>query len=83
MVGLAETWLDEESEKGLAMAGYGVVCASRRKSGSYYVLLKVEVYLSLSTQQELTPNTKTSKTIAVAHCDDTTYGSSHDLPRLH
>ena len=34
VVGLAETWLDEESEKGLAMGGYGVVCASRKgKSG--------------------------------------------------
>ena len=29
VVGLAETWLDEESEKGVAVSGYGVVCASR------------------------------------------------------
>ena len=30
VVGLAETWLDGESEKGVAMEGYGVVCASRK-----------------------------------------------------
>ena len=30
VVGLAETWLDVESEKGLAVAGYGAVCASRK-----------------------------------------------------
>jgi hypothetical protein len=31
VVGLAETWLDEESEKGVGMERYGVVCASRRE----------------------------------------------------
>ena len=29
VVGLAETWLDRESEGGLAVGGYGAVCASR------------------------------------------------------
>ena len=33
VVGLAETWLDEESEKGLAVGGFGVVCALRSKKG--------------------------------------------------
>ena len=32
-VGLAETWLDAESEKGGGLSGYGVVCASRRERG--------------------------------------------------
>ena len=31
VVGLAETWLDEESEKLVAVRGYEVVCASRRR----------------------------------------------------
>ena len=31
IVGLAETWLDEESEKALTMRGYQAVCASRKK----------------------------------------------------
>ena len=33
IVGLAETWLDEESEKGVAVRGYGAVCASREEEG--------------------------------------------------
>ena len=33
VVGLAETWLDEESEKGMSVDGYSVVCASRRGKG--------------------------------------------------
>ena len=33
VVGLAETWLDEESEKRVALGGMGVVCASRRDQG--------------------------------------------------
>jgi exonuclease III len=28
VVGLAETWLDAENEKGVGMEGYEVVCAS-------------------------------------------------------
>ena len=40
VVGLAETWLDEESEKGLSVGGYGAVCASRkRKQGGGVALL--------------------------------------------
>ena len=33
VVGLAETWLDAESEKEMAVKGYGVVCASREEKG--------------------------------------------------
>ena len=32
-VGLAETWLDAESEKRVGLSGYGVVCASRKEKG--------------------------------------------------
>ena len=39
IVGLAETWLDEESEKGLSVGGYGAVCASRRVKGGGGVAL--------------------------------------------
>ena len=40
VVGLAETWLDAESEKGLCVGGFGAVCASRkRKSGGGVALL--------------------------------------------
>ena len=40
VVGLAETWLDAESEKGVSVRGYGAVCASRRvKSGGGVALL--------------------------------------------
>ena len=42
VVGLAETWLDGESEKGLAMEGYSVVCKSRRsrKGGGVAMLVR-------------------------------------------
>ena len=40
VVGLAETWLDEESEKALTMRGYQAVCASRKnKAGGGVALL--------------------------------------------
>ena len=40
VVGLAETWLDEESERRLAVKGYRAVCASRRgRSGGGVALL--------------------------------------------
>ena len=40
VVGLAETWLDTESEKGLCVGGFGAVCASRkRKMGGGVALL--------------------------------------------
>ena len=32
-VGLAETWLDDESEKMLKVKGYSAVCASRKLKG--------------------------------------------------
>ena len=42
VVGLAETWLDEESEKTLSVRGYGAVCASRsgRSGGGVALLLR-------------------------------------------
>ena len=42
VVGLAETWLDEESEKLVSVRGYGAVCASRsrRSGGGVAVLLR-------------------------------------------
>ena len=39
VVGLAETWLDEESEKNVSLEGYGMVCASRRGRGGGVALL--------------------------------------------
>ena len=40
VVGLAETWLDEESEKSVAVEGYEMVCASRKmRSGGGVALL--------------------------------------------
>ena len=41
VVGLAETWLDEDSEKGLAVVGYSAVCASRKRSGGGGVALLI------------------------------------------
>ena len=42
VVGLAETWLDAESEKGVTMAGFEVVCASRKvkKGGGVALLIR-------------------------------------------
>ena len=42
VVGLAETWLDGESEKGVSVAGYGAVCMSRkeRRGGGVALLIK-------------------------------------------
>ena len=40
VIGLAETWLDEESERNVAVAGYSGVCASRKeRSGGGVALL--------------------------------------------
>ena len=40
VVGLAETWLDGESEVGFKVGGFSVVCASRKKrSGGGVALL--------------------------------------------
>ena len=41
VVGLAETWLDGESEKGLSVRGYGAVCASRKKRAGGGVALLI------------------------------------------
>ena len=41
VAGLAETWLDEESEKGLAMKGYRALCASRKKKAGGGVALLI------------------------------------------
>ena len=38
-VGLAETWLDEESEKRMTVKGFSVVCASRKGRGGGVALL--------------------------------------------
>ena len=35
VIGLAETWLDEESEKGLTLQGFSAVCASRKQRGGW------------------------------------------------
>ena len=42
VIGLAETWLDEESEKTVAVEGYGLVCASRSagRGGGVALLVK-------------------------------------------
>ena len=53
VVGLAETWLDEESEKGLAMSGYGVVCASRKESSGGGVALLVRDGLTYRVRPDL------------------------------
>ena len=53
VVGLAETWLDGESEKGLAMEGYGAVCASREKSGGGGVALLLRDRLTYRVRSDL------------------------------
>ena len=42
IVGLAETWLDAESESGLAVEGYAAVCASRssKRGGGVALLIR-------------------------------------------
>ena len=42
VIGLTETWLDEESEKRFSVEGYRAVCASRRKKGGGGVALLIE-----------------------------------------
>ena len=53
VVGLAETWLDAESEKGLAMGGYGVLCASRRRKAGGGVALMIRGGLTYRERQDL------------------------------
>ena len=53
VVGLAETWLEEESEKGLAVDGFGALCASRRKKGGGGVALLVRDGLTYRGRPDL------------------------------
>ena len=47
VVGLVEKWLDEESEKGLAMNGYGALCASRKRKRDGGVALMTDLHTGL------------------------------------
>ena len=53
VVGLADTWLDAESEKGVSMMGYGVVCASRRSKAGGGVALMVRDGLTYRERPDL------------------------------
>ena len=53
VVGLVETWLDEESEKGLAVDGYGALCASRKERGGGGVALLVRDALTYRGRPDL------------------------------
>ena len=53
LVGLAEMWLDAESEKGLAMRGYGAVCASRKEKGGGGVALLLRDGLTYRERPDL------------------------------
>ena len=53
VVGLAETWLDEESEKNVSVAGYGVVCASRKRQSGGGVALLVRDGLTYRERPDL------------------------------
>ena len=53
VVGLAETWLDEESEKGLVVSGFGAVCASRKGKGGGGVALLVRDGLTYRERPDL------------------------------
>ena len=53
VVGLAETWLDAESEKGMAVKGYGVVCASRKGKGGGGVALMIRDGLTYRERPDL------------------------------
>jgi len=53
VVGLAETWLDAESEKGVGMEGYGVVCASRKEKRGGGVAVFVREGLTYKTRPDL------------------------------
>jgi hypothetical protein len=53
VVGLAETWLDGESEKGVGLEGYVVECALRKDKGGGGVALFVKEGLTYKTQPDL------------------------------
>ena len=52
-VGLAETWLDAESEKKVGLSGYGVVCTSRREKGGGGVAVFVRDGLTYRERPDL------------------------------
>ena len=53
VVGLAETWLDEESEKNVAVSGFGVVCASRSRMRGGGVALLIRDGLTYRERPDL------------------------------
>ena len=53
IVGLAETWLDDESEKALTMRGYQAVCASRKKKTGGGVALLIRDGLVFKERPDL------------------------------
>ena len=53
VVGLAETWLDEVSEKMVAVGGYGALCASRKEGTGGGVALLVRDGLSYRERPDL------------------------------
>ena len=53
VVGLAETWLDAESEKRVGLEGYVVECASRQDKGGGGVALFIKEGLTYKTRPDL------------------------------
>ena len=53
VIGLAETWLDEESEKGLTLQGFSAVCASRKQKGGGGVAVLVRDGLTYRERPDL------------------------------
>ena len=53
VVGLAETWMDDESEKNLTVQGYSVVCASRKQKGGGGVAVLVREGLTYRERPDL------------------------------
>ena len=53
VVGLAETWLDKESEKGVSMKGCRVLCASREKKAGGGVALMLREGLTYRERLDL------------------------------
>ena len=53
VIGLGETWLDEESEKGLTMQGFSAVCASRKQKGGGGVAVLVRDGLTYRERPDL------------------------------
>ena len=53
LIGLAETWLDAESEKLLSFQGYNIVCASRKKKSGGGVALMIKEGLVFRERADL------------------------------